>query len=363
MAKVRIEDVHKTYPNGHVAARGIELTVADGELVVLVGSSGCGKSTVLRIVAGLETPTKGTIWIDKRDVTRVRVQDRDVAMVFQSYALYPHRTVRRNLAFALEVRGVPRTTIDRRIAEAARALELQELLDRKPGQLSGSQCQRVALGRAIVREPAVFLLDEPLASLDASLRVQTRAELARLHRRLGATMIYVTHDPEEAMTLGDRVAVLDRGHIQQCAPPLEVYRRPANAFVAGFVGSPAMNLWPCELRRAGDGLIAAVAPEVELTLPAPGDLALDGHRAALLGVRAEDVELAPSGEADFKARIEVIEPLGAQALLHLARDHITDLRMLAPVDAPAAIGDIVGVRLRHDRVHLFAASGDRARLG
>ena len=363
MAKVRIADVHKIYPNGHVAARGVELTVADGELVVLVGSSGCGKSTVLRMVAGLETPTKGTIWIGKRDVTRVRVQDRDVAMVFQSYALYPHQTVRQNLAFALEVRGAPRTTIDRRIAEAARALDLQELLDLKPGQLSGGQRQRVALGRAIVREPAVFLLDEPLSNLDARLRVQTRAELARLHRRLDATMIYVTHDQEEAMTLGDRIAVLDRGHVQQCAPPLEVYRRPANAFVAGFIGSPAMNLWPCELRRAGEGLIAAVAPEVELALPAPGDLALDGHRAALLGARPEDIELVLGDEADFKARVDVIEPLGAQALLHLTRDGLTDLRVLAPVEPPAAIGDTVGVRLRRDRVHLFAASGDRARLG
>ena len=362
MAQVRIVDVHKTYPNGHVAARGVDLAIAEGELLVLVGASGCGKSTVLRMIAGLETPTRGAIWIGDRDVTKVRVQDRDVAMVFQSYALYPHRTVRQNLAFALEVRKLPRATIDTRIAEAARALGLEEVLERRPGQLSGGQRQRVALGRAIVREPAVFLFDEPLSNLDARLRVQTRAELARLHRRLAATMVYVTHDQEEAMTLGDRIAVLDAGRLQQCAPPLEVYRRPANAFVAGFVGSPAMNLVRGEVRRDGDAL-EITGPGFELRLAWPESARLPDDRAALLGVRPHDVELvAADADADLTARVDVIEPLGAELLVHLERDGLPDLRLVTSPEATVAIADAVGVRFRRDRVHLFAA-GDGSRLG
>jgi multiple sugar transport system ATP-binding protein len=238
MASVRLEGIGKTYPNGHVAARGLDLEIQDGEFMVLVGPSGCGKSTALRMIAGLETPTEGRVLIGDKDVTMLPPQERDIAMVFQSYALYPHMTVRQNLAFGLRMRGAGREVTDRRVDEAARALALEAVLGRKPAQLSGGQRQRVALGRAIVREPKVFLFDEPLSNLDAKLRVETRAELARLHRRLGATVVYVTHDQEEAMTLGSRVAVMRDGFLQQVAPPMELYRRPANQFVAGFVGSP-----------------------------------------------------------------------------------------------------------------------------
>ena len=237
MAHVAVESVRKVYPNGHVAIGQVDLTVADGELMVLVGPSGCGKSTLLRLIAGLETPTAGRILIDGRDVTSLPPQDRDVAMVFQSYALYPHLTVRENLAFGLRVRRTPRDVIATQVERAAAALGLEPLLDRKPGQLSGGQRQRVALGRAMVRNPKVFLLDEPLSNLDARLRMETRAELARLHRRLGATSVYVTHDQEEAMTLGERMAVIRDGRIEQVAQPLEVYRRPASLFVAEFVGA------------------------------------------------------------------------------------------------------------------------------
>src|SRR5918992_2486944 len=270
MASVRLEKVWKRYPNGHVAARGVELAIADGEFMVLVGPSGCGKSTALRVIAGLETPSQGRVLIGDRDVTAVPPQERDVAMVFQSYALYPHMTVRDNLGFGLRMRGTTATRIAERVDVAARALGLGAVLDRKPGQLSGGQRQRVALGRAIVREPMVFLFDEPLSNLDAKLRLETRAELARLHRRLKATVVYVTHDQEEAMTLGSRVAVLREGILQQVAPPMALYRRPANQFVAGFVGSPEMNFLP------GD-LLAHAAPRSRL----------------VLGVRPHDIGICP----------------------------------------------------------------------
>ncbi|HYC33055.1 MAG TPA: ATP-binding cassette domain-containing protein, partial [Gemmatimonadales bacterium] len=251
MARVRLEQVEKVYPNGHVAARGLDFEIADGEFMVLVGPSGCGKSTALRMIAGLETPTGGRVLIGERDVTSLPPQERDIAMVFQSYALYPHMTVRENLGFGLRMRGAQKGDIEQRVVAAARALSLDQVLDRRPSQLSGGQRQRVALGRAIVRDPQVFLFDEPLSNLDAKLRVETRAELARLHRRLRATIVYVTHDQEEALTLGNRIAVMHGGVVEQVAPPMEVYRRPATAFVAGFVGSPAMNLLPGEDRSDG----------------------------------------------------------------------------------------------------------------
>jgi multiple sugar transport system ATP-binding protein len=369
MARIRIEDVHKTYPNGYVAAKGIDIDIRDGEFMVLVGASGCGKSTTLRMVAGLEMPTQGRIWIGERDVTNVRVQDRDIAMVFQSYALYPNKTVRQNLAFALELRRTPDADVERRIGEVSRALALDALLDRKPGQLSGGQRQRVALGRAIVREPQAFLFDEPLSNLDAKLRVQTRAELARLHRRLGATMIYVTHDQEEAMTLGERIAVMHEGRLQQCAPPLEVYRRPVNAFVAGFVGSPAMNFLECELRREGDKLRIESA-SLRLSTDRPPQL--DGgaeRRRAQLGIRPQDMEVVPAEQADLVARVDVVEPLGSEVLAHLeigergadgalAGDNGAgplgrDFCLVTSPEVELAEGAEIGLRLRRDRLHLF----------
>ncbi len=348
MATLDVEQLTKVFPDGTRAVDAVDLSVADGELVVLVGPSGCGKSTAMRLVAGLERPTSGTIAIGDRDVTALPPQERDIAMVFQSYALYPHKSVRDNLAFGLRMRHVARDEIDRKVTDAARVLELEPLLDRKPRALSGGQRQRVALGRAIVRSPQVFLLDEPLSNLDARLRVQTRTELARIQRRIGATMLYVTHDQEEAMTLGERVAVMRAGRIEQLAPPLELYRRPASTFVAGFVGSPAMNLLACEVAegqaRAGELTVPVVAPA----------------GAATLGVRPSDIEITAPERGDARGTIEVIEALGRDLLCHVdLGDASHDVRVLAPADAELHEGELVGIALRRDRLHLFDGEGRR----
>ena len=361
MASVRLQGIHKTYPNGHVAVRGIDLDIADGELVVLVGPSGCGKSTVLRTIAGLESPTQGRVFIDDQDVTKLPPQDRDVAMVFQNYALYPHKTVRKNLAFGLRMRGVRSDLIAERVQRVARSLELDQVLDRRPAQLSGGQRQRVALGRAIVREPKAFLLDEPLSNLDAKLRVQTRAELARLHRQLGATMLYVTHDQEEAMTLGDRIAVLLDGQLQQVGPPLEAYERPANSFVAGFIGSPAMNFFPCTV--SGDGENARLeGPGFSLELDPTHHLPLTTHSSLLLGVRPHDIRLVAPSAADVCGRIDMIEPLGRELVIHLAVQGTvaeTEVRFMAAAETAVAVNDRVGGRFHRDRLHLFDAKTTR----
>ncbi|MFQ5890854.1 MAG: ABC transporter ATP-binding protein [Gemmatimonadota bacterium] len=360
MASIRFEDVHKTYPNGHIAARGLELEIAEAELMVLVGPSGCGKSTAMRMVAGLETPTSGRIFIGERDVTAVPPQERDVAMVFQSYALYPHMSVRDNLAFGLRMRRAGRGMIDERVVFAAKVLGLERLLDRKPGQLSGGQRQRVALGRAIVREPAAFLFDEPLSNLDAKLRVQTRAELSRLHRRLGATMLYVTHDQEEAMTLGSRVAVMFEGVFQQVAPPMEVYRRPANVFVAGFVGSPAMNFFSCELREEG-GAKRLIGGSLVLPL-GPAEWQRSAGREVTLGVRPHDITFVPPGEGDMQARVDVVEPLGSELLVHLqlgADRSGPQVRAVVPPETKAVVDDVVGLRFHRERLHLFDAESEK----
>lgn len=365
MATVRLEAVHKTYPNGHVAARDLDLVIDDGEFLVFVGPSGCGKSTALRIIAGLEAPSSGRVWIGGRDCTDLPPQDRDIAMVFQAYALYPHKTIRENLGFGLKMRGHDATNIERRVARAAEVLGLEELLDRKPAQLSGGQRQRVALGRAIVREPQAFLLDEPLSNLDAKLRVQTRAELGRLHRRLGATMIYVTHDQEEAMTLGDRVAILDAGVVQQIAPPLELYRHPANRFVAGFIGSPAMNFVDGEIRTAADGTRRFEAARLRVPLPAETALGAGADAARVtLGIRPHDIAIGSSEDGDARARIDVIEPMGAQTLVHVGLggdSGSAELRVVVPPETPVSEGDLVGLRLNRQRLHLFSrdAAGER----
>jgi multiple sugar transport system ATP-binding protein len=313
----------------------LDLEILDGEFMVLVGPSGCGKSTALRMIAGLETPTGGRILIGDRDVTSLPPQDRDIAMVFQTYALYPHMTVRENLAFGLRMRGTARELIDRRVQEAARALGLEPVLDRRPAQLSGGQRQRVALGRAIVREPKVFLFDEPLSNLDAKLRVETRAELSRLHRRLGATVVYVTHDQEEAMTLGWRVAVMRDGFLQQVAPPMELYRQPANRFVAEFVGSPGMNFLP------GDTLAGLAAGR--------------GARV-ILGVRPHDLSLVSPGTGDVDAWVDVVEPRGSELLVYLrlgAEGKGAELRVVAPPEPPIEEERVVGVKFDRARLHWF----------
>jgi multiple sugar transport system ATP-binding protein len=328
VSRIVLEGLTKRYQDGTTAVRSLDLSIEDGELMVLVGPSGCGKTTALRMVAGLEEITEGTILVDGQAVNDMEPRDRDIAMVFQSYALYPHLTVRDNMAFSLKYRKTPKQEIRRRVEEAARILELEELLGRKPRQLSGGQRQRVAMGRAIVRQPRAFLMDEPLSNLDAKLRVQMRAEIAKLQRSLGVTTIYVTHDQTEAMTLGSRVAVLRHGVLQQAASPQELYRRPANLFVAGFIGSPAMNLVEATLERGGDSPGAdSGGPEVifgphRLRVPAGvvrEHPALEKYlgRTVVVGIRPENLEdaaLVPDAapESLLDVSVELREELGAE---------------------------------------------------
>ena len=307
MADVSFQDVTKEFPGGTTAVKGLSLRVPDGEFMILVGPSGCGKTTALRLVAGLESATSGTITIAGKVVTHLSPRDRDIAMVFQNYALYPHMSVRRNLAFGLRQRHVPRDEVDRRVATMSAMLGLDELLKRRPVQLSGGQRQRVAMGRALVREPKAFLLDEPLSNLDAKLRVQMRAELKRIHQRLNITTIYVTHDQVEAMTLGDRLAVISGGELQQVGTPQDVYEHPANVFVAHFIGSPPMNLLAA---NASAGRVQAGELEVELAHVPDGPCVL-GIRPESLSLIAPD-DTRPSLQFD----IEVVEPLGGELLAH-----------------------------------------------
>src|SRR5207302_5818973 len=295
MAAVDFEQVSKVYPDGTTAVSQLDLNVTDGEFVVLVGPSGCGKTTALRMLAGLEEITRGVIKIGERVVNYVPSRDRDIAMVFQSYALYPHLSVYENIAFGLRVKKVPKAEIDRRVKDAARILDLEPFLKRKPRALSGGQRQRVAMGRAIVRQPAAFLMDEPLSNLDAKLRVQMRAEISGLQRDLGVTTIYVTHDQVEAMTMGDRVAVMRKGELQQVADPQTLYDEPVNLFVAGFIGSPAMNLVHARVERNGEALVAIVSEAVSVTIPQETRArrpAIEQYagRDVILGIRPEDLE-------------------------------------------------------------------------
>ena len=370
MASVRLEGIRKIYPDqaGTVAVHGVNLDVADGEFVVLVGPSGCGKSTTLRMIAGLESISAGKLYIDDREVNDVPPKDRDIAMVFQSYALYPHMTVRDNLAFALKLRGTPKEEIDKRVNVAAATLGIESFIDRTPRQLSGGQRQRVALGRAIVRQPKVFLFDEPLSNLDAQLRVQMRREIARLHQELKATMIYVTHDQVEAMTLGDRIVVMNKGHVQQIDTPMELYDHPANKFVAGFIGSPAMNFVSGTITQ-GDQL-QFVASEGSFTLQIPPSLAsrIDGlvGKRVTVGIRPEDVSVAPSsGPALFAgestivdppvlapARLDIVEALGNEVFVYATVGAFTLTARIAPRPLPK-IGEPVTLAFDLAKAHLF----------
>jgi multiple sugar transport system ATP-binding protein len=354
-----VNQVRKAYPNGQMAVRDLTLEIADGELMVLVGPSGSGKSTVLRLIAGLETPSSGQILIGGRDVTRVAPQHRDLAMVFQSYALYPHKSVRENLAFGLRIRHVDPARIDARVRATAASLGIEALLDRKPAQLSGGQRQRVALGRAIAREPQAFLLDEPLSNLDPILRVNTRTELALLHRRLATTMVYVTHDQEEAMTLGTRVAAMRDGTLAQVGAALDLFRRPANVFVARFVGSPAMNLWRCACSAIHGG-VRMVSPAFSFDL-APADFAAPEQSEVWVGIRPHDVDLLPDGGGDCRGRVEVVEPLGPVTVIQLRVDALPHelVRVVVPADTGVAVNDQVSVRVRRDRLHVFDGRTER----
>jgi multiple sugar transport system ATP-binding protein len=336
VAEVTFDQVSKVYPDGTRAVDGMTLDIADQEFMVLVGPSGCGKSTALRMVAGLEEISEGVLQIGDRVVNHVAPKDRDIAMVFQSYALYPHLTVYDNIAFGLRVKKVPKAEIDRRVHEAARTLGLEEYLDRKPRALSGGQRQRVAMGRAIVREPQAFLMDEPLSNLDAKLRVQVRAEIARLQNDLGVTTIYVTHDQVEAMTMGDRVAVMRKGVLQQVASPQELYDHPVNLFVGGFIGSPSMNLFEATLERA-DGGLTAVAGGQRLAIPDEVVAERDGLRAyegktVIVGIRPESLEDAsmvddPPENSRLRGRVELTEALGSELMAHFtieARPAVTE---------------------------------------
>ncbi len=354
MPAIALQAVTKRHASGFEAVRDFTLDIDSGELMVLVGPSGSGKSSVLRLIAGLDAPTTGRITIGGRDVTDLPPQQRDIAMVFQSYALYPHKTVRGNLAFGLRVRGMDAAAIDTRVRETASLLGIGELLDRKPAQLSGGQRQRVALGRAIVREPQAFLLDEPLSNLDPVRRMATRTELALLHRRLAATMVYVTHDQEEALTLGSRVAVMRDGRIEQVGAPLAVYEQPRNTFVAGFVGAPTMNLWPA--RREGEGSAARlVAPGVAIR---PDGAMPQDVDSVIIGIRPHDIELVDVDAAtgDLRGRVELVEPLGSSTLIHVGVDGLDELvRVQHRGDGHVERGDTLALRLRRERLHVFDA--------
>ncbi len=358
MAEVAFKDTTKIYDGGIVGAKSINLTVQDREFIVLVGPSGCGKSTTLRMVAGLEDITSGTIHIGKRLINNVQPKDRDIAMVFQSYALYPHMTVFKNMAFGLKLRKFPKEEIKQRVAHAAKILGISELLDRKPKALSGGQRQRVALGRAIVREPQAFLFDEPLSNLDAKLRVETRAELKSLHRRLHTTTIYVTHDQEEAMTLGDRIVVMFEGVIQQCAAPLEVYDHPVNRFVAGFVGTPPMNFLEGKL-TGSNGSVWWEGAGAKLKLPETHSQYLVDHtgKDVVLGVRPEHMSSSHEGRfADgdniLPVEVSVVEILGDTKDVHMK---IGDKTLVARVNAHEEISEDSQMQmyLDTDKLHIF----------
>ena len=358
MPTVRLDHISKRFDKT-VVVEELDLEVADGELLVLVGGSGSGKSTILRMLAGLESVTTGTISIGDRDVTALPPRDRDVAMVFQDYALYPHMTVRENLSLGLRLRKLPADEIARRVAWAAGMLGLAPLLDRKPKALSGGQRQRVAMGRAMVREPAVFLFDEPLSNLDAGLRAQMRIEIGTLQRRLKTTTVYVTHDQVEAMTLGDRIVVLADGRIQQVGRPIEIYRAPVNRFVAGFIGTPPMNFVEGQV-VANDGALLFVADGVRVALPRDRFVAVCSSVPATLGIRPEDLLVVPSkGEAAGEllvGRVVLVEMLGGTSHVHFdAGPH----RLLASVadDRLPSVGDEITVRARTERAHLFGEEG------
>ena len=362
LAEVALDRVSKRY-GPVVAVDDVSLAIREGELMVLVGPSGCGKSTLLRTIAGLETASEGTISIGGRVVNDVAPKDRRIAMVFQSYALYPHMTVRKNLEYALKIAKTPVAERRKRVEAAAEALELDALLDRYPKQLSGGQRQRVAVGRAIVRQPDVFLFDEPLSNLDAKLRVQMRVELKKLHLRLGTTAIYVTHDQVEAMTLGDRVVVMKDGVVQQVGEPLELYNQPANRFVAGFIGSPAMNFAAVTVTEANGSLIAENSG---LRIKLPDEMAqrLRGHigHEVTLGVRPEDLTVAGAADFDhpcFDAVIEVVEQLGSEILLDMK---VGDNVMVASVEPTVRVKvrDKLRVAIRPSRLHVFDAKTEAA---
>jgi sn-glycerol 3-phosphate transport system ATP-binding protein len=352
MATVTLEGLGKTYAGGIDAVSGVDLDVADGELIVIVGPSGCGKSTLLRMVAGLETITTGNLMIDGKTVNRLEPAERDIAMVFQNYALYPHMTVYRNMAYGLTNRREPKAEIDRKVREAAETLALTDLLDRRPSQMSGGQRQRVAMGRAIVRNPKVFLFDEPLSNLDAKLRVQMRLEIRRLQRKLGVTALYVTHDQVEAMTMADRLVAMNGGKVEQIGTPMELYETPATLFVAQFIGTPPMNILPCVV-QGGQAMFGDIRM---LPVSAP-----DGTQVSV-GIRPEHVVVGEARTTPLRGVVEMIERLGAETLAHvsiLSERQMFTVVARVPEGAAPKEGDAVALDAQHRRLTLFNAEGRR----
>ncbi len=359
MPSVELSKLGKTYGRGQKAVDSVDLVIRDGEFLVLVGPSGCGKSTVLRMVAGLEDISDGQVRIGDRVVNDVAPKDRDVAMVFQNYALYPHMSVFENMAFGLRRRGIAEGEVRRKVEETAEMLGLSGYLQRRPRELSGGERQRVALGRAMVRKPQVFLFDEPLSNLDAKLRVQMRAEIKRLHQRVGATMIYVTHDQVEAMTLGDRIAVMRKGVLQQCADPFTLYTSPANVFVAGFIGSPPINFFPANVTADG---AAVEAGGVRIALDSPGRAAVSERAGAevTVGVRPEDLRLANgAGGLAIPATVEVREPLGNETLVHWRWAAGTLVSRVPGQKAPG-VGESVTLHCSLEKLHFFDPASERS---
>ena len=360
MASLSLSHINKTYPNGFEAVKDFNLEIADKEFIIFVGPSGCGKSTTLRMIAGLEEISSGELKIGDRVVNDVEPKDRDIAMVFQSYALYPHMTVYDNMAFSLKLRKVPKAEIDKMVREAAKILDLEKLLDRKPKALSGGQRQRVAMGRAIVRSPKVFLMDEPLSNLDAKLRVQMRTEISKLHQRLGATIIYVTHDQTEAMTLGTRIVVMKDGVVQQVDTPQNLYNYPGNLFVAGFIGSPQMNMVDAVVNVKGNDVYLKVEQTSIKLPPAKAKKLIDGGyngKTVIMGIRPEDVKddemsLSMAGDAVIEAKIEVYELLGAEVYLYFT---VAGSNFTARVNprTTARHGDVVKFALDVEKIHVF----------
>jgi len=360
LAEVVLKSVRKVFDKSVVAVDDVSIEIGEGEFVVLVGPSGCGKSTTLRMIAGLEEITSGEIYIDGVLVNELPPKDRDIAMVFQNYALYPHMTVYGNMAFGLKLRKFPKNEIDERVREAAAILDIEDLLERRPGALSGGQRQRVAVGRAIVRKPKVFLFDEPLSNLDAKLRVQTRAEISKLHTRLGATMVYVTHDQVEAMTMGDRIAVMNEGLVQQVDTPLSLYDYPKNQFVAGFIGSPGMNFVEGRITSEGDRNLVFEQDGLRLPLGRTQTERLRHHdkTQVVLGIRPEDIHdvesaaRADKNTAPLTATVEVVEPMGSEVFLTLRAGKSALVARVDPSNMPS-VNDTVTLAVEIDKAHFF----------
>ena len=360
MGRITLTDIDRAYGKVKVL-HDINLDIQDGELLVLVGPSGCGKSTLLRLIAGLDKPTEGKLEIDGRDVTRVSAAERGLAMVFQSYALYPHMSVRQNLAFGLQNIRMPKAEIESRIGEAARMLEITQYLDRRPGQLSGGQRQRVAIGRAVVRNPTAFLLDEPLSNLDAELRISTRAEISALHKRLATTMIYVTHDQVEAMTLADRIVVMRAGRIEQVGRPLDLYNEPANLFVAGFIGAPRMNLLPGKVKSVSGRSVSVDGPGGLSLSVAAAESALKPGDEVTVGIRPHEISVGDGKKTAIEAQVTLVEALGPETVAHAQTAEGQKVVAVLGGQRLDAAGGTIKMQFDPARAHLFDASG--ARLG